>query len=306
MIKNSGAIKKLVRKNLDVWDRFWFQANDRFGSEVSRILLGATIFYIVLIRSVNLDFFNEKSFIPRSDALLMMSESSRPIFSWNFWPDSWALAMHLLLLAALFVFTIGRGGRLIALCCFVLLMGFIQRNFTVLFGADVTSALFMFYFILNPAQNSLALRKAAPSKTKEWDQILSSVGFRMLQIQMVTIYTYTGFEKLRGASWWNGTALWTVLANPQMAIYDFSFLKYAPHVVGVLTYSGVIFEIYFIAAMGTKTVRLYWLAFGAVFHFLIGWWLDLMPFSLVMMSTYFCFMSQTEILKLFSFFKRKN
>ncbi len=43
----------------------------------------------------------------------------------------------------------------------------------------------------------------------------------------------------------DGTALWSVMANPQMTTMDFSFLKNIPWVIPVMAYVTILFEIYF-------------------------------------------------------------
>jgi hypothetical protein len=119
---------------------------------------------------------------------------------------------------------------------------------------------------------------------------------RMMQFQLCIIYAYTGFEKLKGASWWDGTALWSVLANPQMVNHDWTFLRHVPLVIAIGSFSSVIFEIYFPAAMMQSQLRRIWLAVGILFHLAIGFLMGLMHFSLVMISVYFLFM-QPELLE---------
>lgn len=119
--------------------------------------------------------------------------------------------------------------------------------------------------------------------------LLTPVFFRIAQIQICIIYMFTGLEKLKGPSWWDGTAIWTVIANPQMVIMDFTWMRYFPLLVSILTFTTVIFEVYFIAAMLNEKSRKIWLGLGFMFHLGIGLVMGLIPFSLAMISTYFLF-----------------
>jgi Vitamin K-dependent gamma-carboxylase len=124
---------------------------------------------------------------------------------------------------------------------------------------------------------------------------LSSVFFRILQIQISVIYAYTGFEKLKGNSWWDGTALWTVFANPQFAAFDLTWLQHFPLFFALGTFTTVVFEVYFPAMMMFRRTRLPWLLLGVIFHGMIGFTLGLMPFSLIMISTYFLFLERFDL-----------
>ena len=114
-------------------------------------------------------------------------------------------------------------------------------------------------------------------------------------MQICTIYMYTGFEKLKGNTWWDGTALWTVFANPQFSQFDFKFLSHVPLFFVLSTFLSVLFEIYFAPMMLHKTYRKYWLLAGVIFHISIGILLGLMAFSLVMLSTYVLFIDREQV-----------
>ena len=114
-----------------------------------------------------------------------------------------------------------------------------------------------------------------------------------MQIQICVIYMYTGFEKLKGNTWWDGTALWTVFANPQFSAWNLIWLKNFPLFFAIGTFVTVIYEIYFPAMVIHRKIRPYWLMAGLFFHCAIGMTLSLMPFSFVMLSTYFLFLDRS-------------
>jgi hypothetical protein len=172
----------------------------------------------------------------------------------------------------------------------ILDMGFIQRNYAVNFGADIIAALFLFYMSFSQSCERLSILNLFRSKNEfRQSDILSSLMMRMMQVQISVLYAYTGWEKLKGASWWDGTALWSVMANPQMTTMNYDFLRNFPWVIPIIAYVTIIFEVYFPTMIIWKKTRNKWLLIGVFFHSGIAIFLGLGQFALVMMSTYFLF-----------------
>lgn len=280
-----------MTKLWSLWDKFWFAPQNLLGLAYMRIFLCGTMFYMYAFRLFNLSYYAPTSWIHRDSALASLSELYRPTFAWFFWPDSLNFAVHILFVILLGLLTLGIGGRWIMWLAWVLDMGFIQRNYSVNFGADVIAALFLFYMSFTQSCEHLSVvnlfRRRKSSRASDF---LSSMMIRMMQIQICVIYAYTGWEKLKGASWWDGTALWSVMANPQMTTMDFSFLRSIPWIIPIVAYITILFEIYFPAMVAWDKTRHGWLLLGVLFHAGIGLFMGLGPFAVTMVSTYFLFL----------------
>lgn len=277
----------------DRWCRFWFAYDNPLGLALMRVQIIAVMLWMYLWRHLdNLGDYGAQSMIPRDLAVSALPESLRPAFAWFFWPDSAVAGVHGLFLGLLLLILLGVGTRGAALAAWVLHMGFLQRNYAIVFGADVISAVLLFYLAFTRTEDRLSLaslwRRGAPPIARG-PEALSSMFARLLQVQIAVIYAYTGFEKLRGASWWDGTALWTVLGNPQMVAFNLDFIRSIPLVVAVLTFLTVIFEIYWPAAVLSRKTRGPWLGAGILFHAGIGAIMSLWTFSLIMLSAYWLF-----------------
>jgi hypothetical protein len=200
--------------------------------------------------------------------------------------------MHAILVVGLLLLTMGIGGRILMVITWVLTMGFMQRNYAQNFGADVIAALMMFYMLFTNSCARLSVLNLIGKRADfKKSGMLTSMMIRMMQFQICVIYGYTGWEKLKGGSWWDGTALWSVMANPQMTTMDFSFLRYAPWMIPIVAYLTIIFEVYFPVMVAWPKTRYLWLILGVFFHAGIGLFMGLGPFALVMMSTYFLFIN---------------
>lgn len=285
--------KKLINDFLFAEGHF-----ERLG--VFRFLLCGVMFYIACWRQLNVDQYGPEALIPAANAFDVFSEFYKPYVKLFFWPDSLAAAVHVFYIVLLLLATLGLSNRILMILTWIIAQGFIQRNFSVLFGADVIGTLFLFFLSFTRCNEYFSLRglfrkKVVIYNPKSWSDQLSTVFFRLLQLQLFTIYAYTGFEKLKGQTWWDGTALWTVLVNPQFTDFDLLFLKNFPVFFAIGTFVTIIFEVYFWVMVSVKRTRLLWLSLGVVFHLMIGVLLGLMSFSLVMVSTYVLFSYRTNL-----------
>lgn len=279
-----------IKKLWSHWDNFWFAPQNLLGVAFMRVVLCGTMFYMYVIRMANVVYYTDASWIPRARALDVMGDLYRPFFLWSFWPDSMMRVMHTLLVILLGLLTLGIGGRWIMWAAWILDVGFIQRNYAANFGADIIAALFLFYMSFTQSCERLSvLNLLRRKKSFKQSDMLSSVMIRMMQVQIAVLYAYTGWEKLKGMSWWDGTALWSVMANPQMTTMNFDFLRNIPWVIPMAAYSTMIFEIYFPAMVSWKKTRYMWLALGVFFHSGIAIFMGLGAFAMTMMSTYFLF-----------------
>lgn len=280
-----------MKKLWTMWDQFWFAPQNLLGLAFMRIFLCGTMFYLYSVRLLNLHYYNDSSWIAKSMALEIMPEFYRPLFLWCFWPDSWNLVMHSVLVLLLGLLTLGVGGRWIMWLTWVINAGFIQRNYSVNFGADIIAALFLFYMSFTQSCERLSVMNlVSGKKVFKSSDILSSLMIRMMQVQISVIYAYTGWEKLKGGSWWDGTALWSVMANPQMTTMDFSFLRAIPWIIPIVAYVTILFEVYFPVMVAWRKTRYPWLLMGVGFHAGIGIFMGLGPFATTMVSTYFLFL----------------
>lgn len=294
---------KLFNDFRNWWNQFWFQADGRKQLAFMRIILCFGFLQLYIPRLWQLHYFSDSSIVPREQALNIFMEYYRPTFSFYLWPDSWALMMTILMLGLILLLMLGVGGRFLGLLLWFIDVAFQHRNISICFGADYIGSLLLLYLALSNNQDHLTIRRKIKPHSLISQQ-LSSIMYRMLQIQISVIYAYTGFEKLKGATWWDGTALWNVLANYQITIVSFEWLRYIPLFIVFISLLTIVFEIYFPLAMLIPRLRYPWLVMGFLFHFGIALMLGLTTFSTVMISTYSLFLSDTLLDKFMSYFDK--
>lgn len=289
-------MKKRLSQLWRIWSEFWFEPQGLLNLALFRVVLCGTLFgmYSDRLRDVSL-FYSDQSLVPRSLALQVIPQFLRPPFETFFWLDSQAVFFHTLLVLGLLLLTLGVGGRLLTWFVWILHISFLQRNYSVAFGADLIGGIFLLYLAFTQSCERLSLWKFfRKTKSAPCDE-LTSVFYRMIQVQLCVIYAYTGMEKLKGSSWWDGTALWSVFANPQMVIGDLTWMRYVPYVIVFLTFATVLFEIYFPVLVWNLKARKYLLMMGVSFHCGIGFVMALWSFALIMMSPYVLFLSRERL-----------
>lgn len=283
------------------WAGFWFSPVPLVNLALFRIALCLSLFLMYLSRQKDLNlFFTEQGILPKALALTVLPEFYRPAFVLSFWPDLWVGGLHLLFLFCLLLYMMGIGGRFLGFVCAFFNMAFLQRNYGIVFGADQIGGIFLLYLAFTQSCSRFSLWNWKGQKNTEENSsdFWTPIFYRFIQIQLCLIYIYSGFEKLKGNSWWDGTALWRILANSQIVIMDLSWTRNFSLLIVFLSFMTVLFEIYFSVLVFNSKTRKYILAAGVVFHAGIGVIMSLFSFAGVMLAPYLLFV-KTESLKVF-------
>lgn len=286
---------------------FWEAWCDLFFSPVSfltvgvfRALIAACGIVLYTVRFFDWRyFFGDLSPVTPEWAKDVFGDFYQPPFFWFPSTDAATVGLQIALLAALVALLLGVGGRLTAFAVAVLHLAFIQRNFTVMYGADRVITFAFFFLILMENDRAFSLASWLGWKTgapkSALSSSLTSVGLRLAQFQLCIIYGYTGLEKMKGSIWWEGTTIWTLVGNRQLLTIDVHWLLQFPLIVGAMTFSVVLFEIYFPVLVWLPKTRPWVLAFGVLFHSLIGLLLALPLFSAVMVACYVLFIGPETV-----------
>lgn len=276
----------------EAWQEFWFAPVSLYQVGLVRLILGVALLWMYLLRFVHFEtFFSEKGILPLENFRLLLPEAYHSPFTLFFSNEIFAWYAHLGLLILLLLFTLGILGRVGTFILFLLHLGFLQRNYAIIYGADLFATFWLLYLSLVKHNTFFSLLNLWRQKANiDLGGPLSTIGIRLIQVQLCISYAYTGIEKLKGDQWWEGTAVWYVLGMREFMASDFSYLQNFPLVIGFLTIVTVIFEVYFPAAMLIRGLRPIWLLIGAFFHLSTGIFMNLPFFCVVMITPYLLFL----------------
>ncbi len=285
-------IQKMKEWALEI-DRFWLGPVSLRALSLFRILIGLNLLVLYSIRHSDLEFlYKGSAVVPYQNSLDILPKYFVPIFSWFPETASQVDLYHSSYLFALVLLILGIGGRYVSAVCLFFHLSFMQRNYAVVYGAEIVSCYWLMFLCLSDNCRYFSVRNLV-SKFKRTDQggdWMTSVGFRMIQIQLCIIYAYTGWEKLRGNDWWSGLALWQVMGNEQLAIFNMSFIKEAPVLVAIMTHFTILLEVYFPVLVWFKKWRNWMILFGVGLHIGIIFVMGLFFFGTTMMAAYLLFL----------------
>ncbi len=306
----------MIQSLRESFDRFFFAPQSLYNVSLFRLVLGCVLLWAYFLRFFGREvFFLSGGFFQTQDVAAFNQTILPSLFYWFVPDDMWIQFQLILQLVLLFGLVLGLLGRVATFVLFIVHVGLLQRNILIVYGLDLFATYFLFYlsFVKHSEHFSIGnwiRRKYSKSKLDSGNAIFDSdmfgsVGIRMIQLHLCLTYAMTGLEKLKGHTWWEGTALWYVIGMEDAMPYDLSFLKVFPILIGVMVYLTLIFEIYFPIAIWNKTLRPIWLLLGAFFHLNTGLFMGLPLFAFTMMSAYLLFIDESYLRSFFTYFRTR-
>jgi hypothetical protein len=281
---------------LKAWNTFWFESFDQKRFRFFQIIFLSTVFVLYAFRMLDFEFlYTDKGLLPFK-ILSDLPELLYKNFPLEYLAKNATLgfSLHILFVVLIAVSLFYRHIWVIAVLLYLLHVVFLRRNPMGVYGVDMVATFWFLYMtLINPT-----------SKSQVW-QSINSVGYRLIQIQLCIIYAYSGFDKVRGLTWWKGDAVWYALGNTQITSIDFSFLAYMPAILTVMAFVTVLWETYFPILIWIPQIKRYVITIGIFFHLGIAFMMNLYEFSLVMLAAYPLFMNRDMTHKLFDWCTKK-
>ena len=250
-----------------------------------------------------------------------LNRQGNPIFSVWFHvtnPTQMAL-IHGFILFIIALFTLGIGTRVTSVLTWIAVVGYIHRTNQILFGMDTMMNILLIYLMIGNSGAALSVDRliaryrAARASLRRCGTIDeparaflaqapasvgANFGIRLIQVHFCFIYLASGLSKLKGPNWWNGTAIWDVMINPEFTLMRYSWfenglrwmvgndefgkpLYYAATMLGVWFTWGL--EISFPFLVWTR-IRPFMLWMAVLLHAGIGVLMGLNLFELLMMT----------------------
>ena len=111
----------------------------------------------------------------------------------------------------------------------------------------------------------------------------ANVAIRLIQLHMCIVYLFGGINKMKGVSWWDGTAAWYSVANLEYQSLDMTWLVRYPVLVALLTHTTVLFETFYCFLVWPKFTRPVVLFLAVCVHGGIALFLGMQTFGLAML-----------------------
>jgi len=187
----------------------------------------------------------------------------------------------IVLLVAAVCLIAGVLSRPAAVTCWLLHLCVAKSGGLVSYGFDNFLTIGLFYLMLAPLPDHLALdvkiRKVTASAA-------SSLGFfrRLLQLHLCLIYFFGGLTKAIGSGWWNGANLWRALTRPPFDVLPPEVVASWGAFLPILGIGIWLLEITYPIFIWPARTRLLWLALICFMHLGIGFGMGMHLFAAIM------------------------
>jgi hypothetical protein len=170
---------------------------------------------------------------PDADPRLLVTRGQ---YVWSVWyhvtDPTWIVVVHVGILVCMLLFALGLWTPVTGLVTWLGMLSYVNRASTTFFGMDTIMNVLVIYLTLahlfaRPGTMALSLDRLWWRYRRLWqtgveparETMSSSATFaiRLMQIHFCVIYLASGLSKLLGSAWWNGTAIWGTVANPEFA-----------------------------------------------------------------------------------------
>jgi hypothetical protein len=318
-----GHARQWVRDAIAGWSRFWFEAESGPQMRVFRTGFAFLLLINYLIRSIDLELFYSDHGLVRLSVLDELVPMKFRYSVFQLFPGTTALWIgNTIFLVSLLLLGLGIYPRLSAFVASVLHISFLHRNIGAGYGMDAIATFYLLYLCLadyrdRPAgfhaqaqvhtahDNHPHSPEHAPAPAQDIRSVLGSMAFRLAQIQLCVIYGYSGLHKLKGVYWWKGEGVWSVLANFQMARFDFTWASHFPALLTAMSFTSLFWEVYFPALIWIRPLRYPFLVFGVLFHLGIGIAISIPFFAMLMILIYILFIDASHCAALERFFRSR-
>jgi hypothetical protein len=232
------------------WNRFWFTPTPATTLGAMRVAVGLMSLYAIATYAPDLErWFSPDGMLPSALIQELFRAPPDPDAAWHeqfgqwslfdYLPTGWLWPAYWLSLVALAMYTLGLGGRTIAILAVVIVLSYFSRVPPTAGEFEIILAILLFYLCIGRAADAfsvMSLLKRNSTLVPRPSALAASntIALRLLQIHLAAVHLLMGWSQLAGpeGSWWSGEGIWLVAMRPGMALVDFSFLTDHPRVVG--------------------------------------------------------------------------
>jgi len=269
---------------------FWFLPRAADTLALIRFWTGAMLAYIHIVWCLRLDdFMGEHAFTTKE----WVRNLHRSDYTWSYlwFTDSltflWAHEVIAILLSVLM--SIGLFTRVVIPLVWFMTLMVCHRMTGFLFGLDQIAMMVTMYLMIarsgDVASVDSMLRSRGSQSTAPVESPLSTVNTiatRMIQIHLCVIYLFGGLGKMRGETWWDGSAIWLSAVSYEYQSLDLTWIGKMPILMAIAAHITLFWETFYCCLVWPKLTRPWILAIAVSVHAGIGIFLGMITFGWMM------------------------
>ena len=271
------------------WEQFWFTPADPRPLAVLRIVVGlAAVVYLWSFSYDLVRWFGPHGLLPQETVnLVARGPDQRDVYRFSLLSlarspaELWAV--HIAAIAAAAALTVGLATRASAVLTLVGVLSYIHRAPVIGGLLDPVLSMFLCYLCIAPAGACCSLDRLLGMPAwlcgSDRPSVAATIPLRLMQIHLAALYAVMGAAKLYGNAWWDGEAIWLLIAQTHSRPVDLTGLRTWPYLLGGWTHLVAYTHLGFAALIWSRLTRPIILALAALV------WLSLIP---VTGQTLFC------------------
>jgi len=257
------------------WNRFWFTPANPLPTAVLRIIVGvlAAAHFLDLGRGLSLWYASDGVLPPAAVRQLLeltRGESRHHLSYLNLFPASSALTVvHVLATVAAIAFAAGLLTRISGVLTLIAALAYVHRVPQVAGHIEPVLSFVLLYLVIAPSGACFSIDRLLFGEKKGAlgsllvgacdPSIAANIGLRLIQVHMAMFYAMMGLTKLYGDAWWQGEAIWLLIAQTESRPLDLSGIRrmgqFGDYLLNFWTHAVVYFELVFPVLIWTRIGR---------------------------------------------------
>jgi hypothetical protein len=219
-------------------------------------------------------------------------------------------------LVAILLMIVGLFSRVTTIAAFLFVLSFVHRTPMMARPVDFVLTMLMFYLCIGPSGAYFSIdailrrrkRQATTDVPEQREQLFSSaatVAIRLMQVHLALIFFAMAMAQLREEAWWQGTAVWWMMAKSDSRLIDLTGMNGAlnnmglarafEYLVNFSTHLIVLYEFSFAILIWNALARPMLLVLGAFIWFGIALVSGYVSFAVLMFVATLAFLSPERL-----------
>jgi len=285
---------------VDVWNRFWFTPTLPHTLALIRIFAGTMMFYTHLVYALDLmSFLGPNSWVTRDlSREIYKTQDSYAAWSYLWYVESPAVLwiLHILALIIFVFLIIGMWSRVTSVLACLITLSYCHRLNGSWFGLDQVNAMLAIYLVIGPCGAAYSLDRWLEERKRKSQvtpprTVSCNIAIRLIQLHLCIIYLFGGITKMRGETWWDGSATWFAVSNLEYQSIDMTWIGHYPFLFAFLTHVTIFWETFYCALVWPRLTRPIVLIIAVGVHGGIALFLGMITFGLAMLIANLAFVS---------------
>ncbi len=212
-------------------------------------------------------------------------------------------AGHAAALAIALLFAVGLFTRVTSVLALVVLLSYLHRGPVVTAQVEPILAFVVFYLCLGPAGRAWSLdrwlaqrrRSAVAGRTGGETSAAANVSLRLIQVHLAVVYALMAIGKLSSPVWWEGLAVWLLIARSESRLIDLTWLHAYPYLISLWTYLVVLWQGAFPILVWHRLARPLLLVINAIMWASLAPVTGMLDFALLMVIASLAFVPQVRL-----------